>query len=527
MTEEYVTYGHRLEPHIADTAKLCWEALDSDETVIFEGAQATMLDLDHGTYPFVTSSNPIAGAACVGAGVGPRDINEVWGVAKAYTTRVGAGPFPTELIDDDSAGCCVERGHEYGTTTGRERRCGWMDLVALRYAARLNRMTALVITKLDVLAGIDPLRVAVRYRSREGAIFDEFPYHQSILHSAERRLRGDAGFQADITETAARGRPPPRGPRLPGVRQRLRGSPGQARRRRPEPRPGGLDRRPAGGARPEPGTAPSPKRGTAAGGATDARVRDRTRGLLAALAAAQHAHQDDRGAEGRRDAEGELEAEQALAAPVDVAKVEQEGSLVEREAHARPHRDGEALFELFVVGEDGHRPRGERGQDPGDEVVDVAVADADISPRPPGVPDAPGTEPHRGEGPEEPGEHVEQDRLGARGGLVALHRDANGVDGRRGRRRSRQFCVGLARAAPQQAPVLARDHDAGSAQGSGRESYGRLLGTVPAAAGRRPKPFCEGGRRASPQRLTTFSAPASRITPRRSTTSEAFSTTWP
>jgi adenylosuccinate synthase len=99
MTEEYVTYGHRLEPHIADTARLCWESLDANRTVIFEGAQATLLDLDHGTYPFVTSSNPIAGAACVGAGVGPTDIDEVWGVAKAYTTRVGAGPFPTELSD--------------------------------------------------------------------------------------------------------------------------------------------------------------------------------------------------------------------------------------------------------------------------------------------------------------------------------------------------------------------------------------------------------------------------------------------
>ena len=118
MTEEYLTYGHRLEPHIADTARICWEALDADRTVIFEGAQATMLDLDHGTYPFVTSSNPIAGAACVGAGVGPSDIDEVWGIAKAYQTRVGAGPFPTEL-DDDIGERMLERGHEFGTTTGR------------------------------------------------------------------------------------------------------------------------------------------------------------------------------------------------------------------------------------------------------------------------------------------------------------------------------------------------------------------------------------------------------------------------
>jgi len=198
MTEEFTAYGHRLEPHIADTARLCWEELDSGRTVLFEGAQATLLDLDHGTYPFVTSSNPIAGAATVGAGIGPADIDEVWGVAKAYATRVGAGPFPTEL--DDAAGRhMLERGHEYGTTTGRERRCGWMDLVALRYAVRLNSMSALTITKLDVLSGIGPLKVAVRYRSREGAVFETFPYHQSILHSAEPEYEELPGFDADLT----------------------------------------------------------------------------------------------------------------------------------------------------------------------------------------------------------------------------------------------------------------------------------------------------------------------------------------
>src|SRR4051794_3596663 len=197
MTEEYVTYGHRLEPYIADTARLCWESLDSDRTVIFEGAQATMLDLDHGTYPFVTSSNPVAGAACVGAGVGPGDIDEVWGVVKAYQTRVGAGPFPTELVDEVGAHM-VKRGHEYGTTTGRRRRTGWIDLVALRYAVRLNTMDSLVVTKLDVLSGIDPLRVAVRYRSNEGAVFEEFPYHQSILHSASAEYEEMPGFEGEI-----------------------------------------------------------------------------------------------------------------------------------------------------------------------------------------------------------------------------------------------------------------------------------------------------------------------------------------
>jgi adenylosuccinate synthase len=199
MVEEHISYGHRLEPHIADTAKLCWDALDSGETVIFEGAQATLLDLDHGTYPFVTSSNPIAGAATVGAGVGPTDIDEVWGIAKAYTTRVGAGPFPTELFDDVGEQI-IEQGHEYGTTTGRKRRAGWMDLVGLRYAVRLNRMDALAITKLDVLSGIGPLRVAVRYRSKEGAILEEFPYHQSILHSATAEYEELPGFDADISE---------------------------------------------------------------------------------------------------------------------------------------------------------------------------------------------------------------------------------------------------------------------------------------------------------------------------------------
>ncbi len=200
MTEEYITYGHRLEPYIADTAHLCWEALDAERSVLFEGAQGAMLDLDHGTYPFVTSSNPIAGSACVGAGVGPRDIDEVWGITKAYSTRVGAGPFPTEL-EDETGDRLREAGGEIGTTTGRPRRCGWLDLVALRYAVRLNGMTGLAITKLDVLSGIDPLRVCVRYRGAEGALFDEFPYHQSVLHHAAAEYVELPGFSEDITGT--------------------------------------------------------------------------------------------------------------------------------------------------------------------------------------------------------------------------------------------------------------------------------------------------------------------------------------
>jgi adenylosuccinate synthase len=157
-----------------------------------------MLDLDHGTYPFVTSSNPIAGAACVGAGVGPKDINESWGIAKAYVTRVGAGPFPTEL-DDEMGERLREAGGEFGTTTGRARRCGWLDLVQLRYAVRLNGLTGLAITKLDVLTGIDPLQVATEYTGPEGARFDEFPYHQSILHKATGAYTELPGWHEDIS----------------------------------------------------------------------------------------------------------------------------------------------------------------------------------------------------------------------------------------------------------------------------------------------------------------------------------------
>ena len=198
MTEEYRTLGHRLEPYIADTPRILWDALDRGRLVVFEGAQGTLLDIDHGTYPFVTSSNPVAGAACVGSGVGPRDVQEVWGVAKAYTTRVGSGPFPTEL-DDDVGDRLREVGGEVGTTTGRPRRVGWLDLVALKYAARINGLTGLVITKLDVLTGIDPIPVAVRYLGEDGATFDSFPYHQSIVH----RSRGDyvelPGWHEDIS----------------------------------------------------------------------------------------------------------------------------------------------------------------------------------------------------------------------------------------------------------------------------------------------------------------------------------------
>ena len=156
-----------------------------------------MLDLDHGTYPFVTSSNPVASAACVGAGVGPRDIDEVWGITKAYATRVGAGPFPSELFDEVGKRL-ADRGGEGRHHHRAPRRCGWIDLVALRYAVRLNTMNALVVTKLDVLSGLETLKVCVRYRHPEGAVFDEFPYHQSIIHTAEPEYEELPGFDGDI-----------------------------------------------------------------------------------------------------------------------------------------------------------------------------------------------------------------------------------------------------------------------------------------------------------------------------------------
>jgi adenylosuccinate synthase len=197
MTEAYLTYGHRIEQYIADTARLTWDVLDGGGTVIFEGAQGTGLDIDHGTYPFVTSSNVVAGGACAGAGVGPKDIDEVWGVAKAYATRVGAGPFPTEL-DDELGAAIRDAGGEYGTTTGRARRVGWIDLVALRFAARLNGLDYLAITKLDVLTGLGALNVCTRYRGAEEASFERYPYHQTVMHKAVGDYERIPGWDEDV-----------------------------------------------------------------------------------------------------------------------------------------------------------------------------------------------------------------------------------------------------------------------------------------------------------------------------------------
>ena len=204
LATRYLAMLPRLEPLIDDTVHLVHEALDAQQWVLFEGAQATYLDLDHGTYPFVTSSNPIAGGVCAGAGVGPRDIERIVGVVKAYTTRVGSGPFPTELFAGDSiADLLVDRGREFGTNTGRRRRPGWLDLVMLKHANRLNSTTELAITKLDVLSPLEELKVCVAYEGPNGERYDHVPYHQSVLHHVKPIYETLPGWGSEI-ETAER-----------------------------------------------------------------------------------------------------------------------------------------------------------------------------------------------------------------------------------------------------------------------------------------------------------------------------------
>jgi len=199
IAEQYLSLVPRLEPLIADTVHLVHEALGAGEPVLFEGAQATYLDLDQGTYPFVTSSNPVAGGVCTGAGVGPRAIDRVIGVAKAYVTRVGAGPFPTEL-HDGVAELLVERGGEFGTNTGRRRRPGWLDAVMLRHAVRLNSCTELALTKLDVLAPLEELKVCVAYEADDGTRYEHVPYHQSVLHKVRPVYETLPGWSSEIDD---------------------------------------------------------------------------------------------------------------------------------------------------------------------------------------------------------------------------------------------------------------------------------------------------------------------------------------
>ncbi len=196
IIDEYTRYADRLRPHVTDTSLLLWQGLRHGKTVLFEGAQGTLLDIDHGTYPFVTSSNPTAGGAAVGSGIGPKAIDEIVGVAKAYISRVGTGPFPTEL-HDEIGDRMIELGGEYGTVTGRRRRCGWLDLVALRYSDRVNTFTKLFLTKLDILSAFDTIKVATAYTSR-GERYDEFPSQQSVLYHCEPVYEELPGWKTDI-----------------------------------------------------------------------------------------------------------------------------------------------------------------------------------------------------------------------------------------------------------------------------------------------------------------------------------------
>lgn len=198
LLKETLEQVNWLKPYLADTSLLIYNAINANKKVLFEGAQGTLLDIDHGTYPFVTSSHPIAGGACVGAGVGPTCINRVLGVAKAYTTRVGEGPFPTELEDQDGE-MLRQRGMEFGTTTGRPRRCGWLDAVVLRYAARVNGLTEMAITKLDVLDEFSTIKICTGYRYK-GQSLSEFPGTISVLDQCEPEYIELPGWQQDLSQ---------------------------------------------------------------------------------------------------------------------------------------------------------------------------------------------------------------------------------------------------------------------------------------------------------------------------------------
>ncbi|MBO3665103.1 adenylosuccinate synthase [Microbacterium stercoris] len=197
IVEDLLSYADRVRPMVCDTGLLLNDALDRGEVVVFEGGQATMLDVDHGTYPFVTSSSATAGGAATGSGVGPNRLDRIVGIVKAYTTRVGAGPFPTELFDEKGE-WLRKTGFEYGTTTGRLRRTGWYDAPITRYATRVNGITDLVMTKLDVLTGLDEIPVCVAY-DVDGTRFEEVPVNQTDFHHAKPIYETFPGWSEDIT----------------------------------------------------------------------------------------------------------------------------------------------------------------------------------------------------------------------------------------------------------------------------------------------------------------------------------------
>ncbi|MFI9593532.1 adenylosuccinate synthase [Nonomuraea sp. NPDC052265] len=197
VLEEYLAYAERLKPHIADTSLVLSKALDEGKFVLLEGGQGTLLDIDHGTYPFVTSSSPTSGGACAGAGIPPNRLTKIIGILKAYTTRVGSGPFPTELTDE--TGEWLRRtGGEYGVTTGRNRRCGWFDAVIARYATRINGITDYFLTKLDILSGLESIPVCVAYEV-DGVRYDEIPMTQTDFHHAVPVYEELPGWKEDIS----------------------------------------------------------------------------------------------------------------------------------------------------------------------------------------------------------------------------------------------------------------------------------------------------------------------------------------
>jgi adenylosuccinate synthase len=203
VVTQYESYSQRLRPIVGDASLLVDVALRDGKEVLFEGAQGTLLDLDHGTYPFVTSSNPVASGAATGIGIGPTRIDRVIGVAKAYVTRVGEGPLPSEIAGSDQSRV-RELGGEFGTVTGRVRRCGWLDLVALRYAVRVNGITSLALTKLDVLSSFHELPVCVAYALRDGSETTHFPAHQSDFHHARPVWNVLPGWQEPLDNTSSR-----------------------------------------------------------------------------------------------------------------------------------------------------------------------------------------------------------------------------------------------------------------------------------------------------------------------------------
>lgn len=195
--DKYRQYGKRISRYIIDTTSLVSEALDNNKKVMFEGAQGTMLDIDHGTYPYVTSSSTIAGGVCVGAGIGPSRLDEILGVVKAYTTRVGSGPFPTEDISK-IGDYLREKGYEYGTTTGRPRRCGWLDAVILKYSIMINSIDSIALTKLDILSGLKKVKICTGYKY-DGKVYDHMPCHQTVLHKCTPVYEEYRGWSEDIS----------------------------------------------------------------------------------------------------------------------------------------------------------------------------------------------------------------------------------------------------------------------------------------------------------------------------------------